>query len=277
MSEPEKTESVVQAKQAEASEAVDAADAKKEKKDGRMRAFAGCTPADYQEHGMREYPLPSRLFMGFALCVCGAFTKIFWPWTIEDADKLKPEGETGKMIVMNHVSMLEPVALLVHLYVRGIRCRPIYKSEFNFNKVATWFFSRVGGIPVERGAADMHAVRCARAALQRGEYVLVYPEGTRIRTDDQPIEIHGGFAIMAQLAKAKVVPMAVVGARQITPVGSHLKRLFWRVFLKAGDAISWSDLPAGKRKEQAKAMEALAMEKVYALRDELREEHPGKE
>lgn len=252
-------------------------DIKEETKDSRLRAFGKSEPKDYQEHGMREYPLPSRLFMGFALCVCGAFTKLFWPWTVECADKLEPEGELGRMIVMNHVSMLEPVALLVHLYVRGIRCRPIYKSEFNFNKLATWFFSRVGGIPVERGTADMHAVRCARAALQRGEYVLVYPEGTRIRSDEQPVEIHGGFALMAQLAKASVVPMAVVGARQISPEGKRLKRLFWRVYLKAGNPITWSELPDGKRKEQAKAMEALAMERVYALRDELREEHPGKE
>ena len=47
--------------------------------------------------------------------------------------------------------------------------------------------------------------------------------------------------------------------------------------MKAGPAIGWDELPAGKRKEQAKAMEALAMERVYALRAELREEHPGKE
>ena len=255
----------------------EATERNEEAKNSRLHAFAGNEPKDYQEHGMREYPLPSRMFMGFCLCVCGAFTKLFWPWTVEAAEKLEPEGEIGRMIVMNHVSMLEPVALLVHLYMRGIRCRPIYKSEFNFNKVATWFFSRVGGIPVERGTADMHAVRCARAALQRGEYVLVYPEGTRSRSDEQPVEIHAGFALMAQLAKASVVPMAVVGARQISPEGSHLKRLFWRVFLKAGDPISWSDLPEGKRKEQAKAMESLAMERVYALRDELRQEHPGKE
>ena len=271
MSETEKTEPTQSEAAGEEQKAK-----KDEKKDGRLHAFAGNTPEDYQEHGMREFPLPARIFMGFVLCLVGAFTKIIWPWKFEDAEKLAPEGETGRMIVMNHVSMLEPICVLVHLYVRGIRCRPIYKSDFNFNAVATWFFSRVGGIPVERGTADMHAVRCARAALQRGEYVLIYPEGTRIRTEDQPIELHAGFALMAQLAKADVVPSAVVGAVQITPEGTHWKRLFWSVFLKVGDVIRWSDLPAGKRKEQCKAMEAIAMERCYELRDELREEHPGK-
>ena len=246
-------------------------------KESRLRAFGGNTPSDYQEHGMREFPLPARLFMGFVLGLVGGFTKIFWPWTIEEADKLVRKGDTGYMVVMNHVSMLEPICLLVHLYVRGIRCRPIYKSEFNFHPIAEWFFSRVGGISVDRGTADMHAVRCARAALQRGEYVLVYPEGTRIRTDDQPVELHAGFALMAQLAKAEVLPMAVVGARQITTEGKFFKRIFWRVFLKAGDPISWSEMPEGKRKEKSIAMESIAMERVYALREELRNEHPGKE
>lgn len=247
-------------------------------KTGKMRAFAGNTVEDYHEHGMREYPLPSRIMIGFFIGVVGIVTKLLWPWKIEDAEYLEPEGEIGRMVVMNHVSMHEPVALIVHLYFKGIRVRPIYKKEFDdVHPIVQWFFSRAGGIPVERGTADMHAVRCARAALKRGEYVLVYPEGTRIRTDDQPVEIHGGFALIAQLAKAAVVPSAVVGARQITPEGTHWKRLFWRVFLKAGKPIEWGDLPAGKRKEQAKYMETYAMEKVYELRDQLREEHPGKE
>lgn len=249
----------------------------KEKKGGRLHAFAGNTPSDYHEHGMREFPLPARIFMAVLIGIVGAVTKVLWPWKVEDAEYLEPDGTKGRMVVMNHVSMHEPVALIVHLYMRGIRVRPIYKKDFDFHPIVTWLFSRAGGIPVERGTADMHAVRSARAALQRGEYVLVYPEGTRIRTDDQPVEIHGGFAIIAQLAKAGVVPMAVVGARQITPEGTHWKRLFWSVFLKAGPAINWSDLPDGKRKEQAKYMESYAMERVYALRDELREEHPGKE
>lgn len=254
-----------------------AKDAKKKKKDGPLHAFAGNSFEDYQEHGMREFPLPARIFMAVIVCFVAFWTKLLWPWKVEDAEYLEPDGETGRMVVMNHVSMHEPVALIVHLYFRGIRVRPIYKSEFEFHPIVTWLFSRAGGIPVERGTADMHAVRCARAALQRGEYVLVYPEGTRIRTDDQPVEIHGGFAVMAQLAKAGVVPMAVVGARQITPEGTHWKRLFWSVFLKAGKVINWSDLPEGKRKEQAMAMEKAAMDRVYSLRDELREEHPGKE
>jgi len=246
---------------------------------GKMRAWHGCTYDDYRDHAMRDYPLPSRMALGFVGGVVWLFTKIIWPWRIEDSDKLlgdRREGEPGRMVVMNHVSMFEPVAMYVYMYTHGLRCRFIYKSEFDKIGILSWLLSRAGAIPVERGTADLKAVRRAERALKRGEYVLVYPEGTRIRTDDQEVTIHGGFALMAQLGRAPVQPAAVVGARDITPAGTHWKRLFWRVFLKVGDPITFDELDVKGRKAKVAAMEKLAMERVYALRDELRAEHPGK-
>ncbi len=104
----------------------------------------------------------------------------------------------------------------------------------------------------------------------------MFPEGTRVRADDQPAEIHGGFALIAQLGHAPVQPAAVVGARDITPAGKHYKRLFRRVYLKVGDLITFDEVEGKGRKAKAAAMEKLAMERVYELRDELRREHPGK-
>ena len=240
-----------------------------------MRAFAGNTYDDYYESPIAEFPLPARALLAFAACVVGAFTKVFWPWSFENSEKLWDE-KRARVIVGNHVSMHEPVVTLISLWFHGIPCRPIYKSEFDKVPLAKWFFSRIGAIPVERGTADIKCVRRVERALKRGECVLVYPEGTRIRTDDQPVEIHGGFALMARMGKAPVQPTAVVGARQITVQGTPFKRLFWRVFLKAGDCIEFSEMTATGRKAQCEEMERVAMERVYALRDELRAEHPGK-
>jgi 1-acyl-sn-glycerol-3-phosphate acyltransferase len=109
----------------------------------------------------------------------------------------------------------------------------------------------------------------------RGEWVLIYPEGTRVKSDDEPVTVHGGFALMAHMAKASVQPLAIVGARDITPRGSHLHRL-GRVYLRAGDPIEFSDLDAKGKKAQVAAMGNVAMGRVYELRDGLRGEHPGK-
>jgi 1-acyl-sn-glycerol-3-phosphate acyltransferase len=122
----------------------------------------------------------------------------------------------------------------------------------------------------------MKSVKRAVNCLKRGECVLVFPEGTRIRTEDQPVEIHGGFALMARMAKVPVQPMAIVGARAITESGKGI-RFFTRVYMKAGDSIQWDEMTSEKRRERTEEMERVGMERVYALRSELRAEHPGKE
>lgn len=242
---------------------------------GKMRAFAHNSYDDYRDHAMDEYPLPARLFMGLVIGVVGGVTKVLWPWEWENADELFDEG--GRMIIMNHVSMLDPICVVVSGYWRGISVRPIYKSEFDeIPVIGPWFTSRVGGIPVERGTADMKAVKRAKAALKRGEDVLIFPEGTRIKSDDEPVEIHGGFSLMAQLAKAPVQATAIVGARDITPRGKKMKRLFTRVFCKASSPITFESLGVSGKKQQVAEMERVAMDKVYELRDALRAAHPGK-
>ncbi|RVU98401.1 (d)CMP kinase [Coriobacteriales bacterium OH1046] len=242
---------------------------------GRLRAFGNNSFDDYYDHSMGDYPLPAKAFLGLVVIIVGGVTKMLWPWSIEDAGKLADKS-AGRMIIMNHGSLLDPIPIVVSCWMRGVSVRPVFKSEFNLNKLTTWFFSRVGGIPVNRGTADMKAVRRTKAALERGENILIFPEGTRIKSDDEPAKIHGGFALMAQLAKASVVPVAIVGARDLRPKGASIPQFFKRVYLKAGDAISFDSLNVKGKKQQAKAMEELAMKKVVELRDHLRAKHPGK-
>lgn len=248
--------------------------AQKKAPEKRLRAFHGNSFDDYFDTGMRNFPLPARMLLGIAVYACMAWTQFRWRWSVEDKEKLV-DDKTPRVIVMNHGSMLDPVIIIVQLWLHGIRVRTIYKSEFDKSPVVTWFFTRVGAIPVQRGTADMKSVRRAKAALDRGECVLIFPEGTRIKSDDEPVTIHEGYSLMAQLGHAPVQPVAIVGARDITKRGSHLHH-FSRVWLKAGDPITWDSLDAKGRKAQLAAMSKAGMDAVYALRDELHEEHPGR-
>ena len=89
--------------------------------------------------------------------------------------------------------MAELLAVETALFFGGRRIRPIFKSEFAKSKIVRWAFSRVGGIPVERGTADMKCLRAAQHALQRGEDVLIFPEGTRTRAG-VPMKLKRGVA-----------------------------------------------------------------------------------
>ena len=234
---------------------------------GRMRAFAGNTFDDYYDHALSDHPLPGRLFIGAVVRILWVLTKLLWPWKIEHAERLTGDAR-GRVVIMNHQSMLDPVAVVTTMWMAHVPVRIVYKSDFDKIGPATWLFSRAGGFPVERGTADMKTVRRARAMLMRGECVLIYPEGTRVR-DDADERSHGGYAIMAQLAKAPVQPVAMIGAR-------HL-RFRSRVYMSVGEPIEWSELAAEKRKEQLAEMEREGMRRVYELRAELRREHPGVE
>lgn len=232
---------------------------------GRMRAFAGNTLDDYYDHDIRDHPLPGRLLIGAVVRILWVVTKLLWPWRVENAELLT-EDPRGRVIIMNHESMLDPVVVVVTLWLAHVPVRIVYKSEFDKIRPATWLFSRAGGFPVQRGTADMKTVRRARAMLQRGECVLIYPEGTRVREDGAE-QSHGGYAIMAQLAKAPVQPLAIIGARRL--------RFRHPVYLRAERPVEWSEMSAGKRKEQLAEMERVGMARVYAIRDQLRANYPG--
>lgn len=234
-------------------------------KDGRMRAFAGNSLDDYYDHDIREHPLPGRLLIGAVVRILWVVTKFLWPWRVENLELLT-EDPRGRVIIMNHESMLDPVVVVVALWLAHVPVRIVYKSDFDRIGPAAWLFSRAGGFPVQRGTADMKTVRRARAMLARGESVLIYPEGTRVR-DDADAQTHGGYAIMAQLAKAPVQPVAIIGARRL--------RFRRPVYVRAERPIEWSEIPGAKRKEQLAEMERRGMERVYALRDQMRADYPG--
>ena len=241
-----------------------------------MRLFVS-TADDYYDHATSDFPRVIRGVIAVVMAILWVFSKLMWHWRIEDVDKLLDrEGERGSVVICNHTSMAEVLPIVTALYFSGRWPRPIFKSEFAQTRIVQWAFSRAGGIPVERGSADMKALRRAQHALQRGEDVLIFPEGTRVRSDDQHVEVHGGFALIAQMGKADVRPLAVCGFRDITPEGKKIMRpkTCW---LKAGDALSLSDAPeALKRKERLAWLERASMDRVYALRDELRSMHPGR-
>lgn len=228
---------------------------------------------DFIRNGIDDYPLPTRLVYNFVAAVLWLFSSIVWPTRFEGLDELVDHvRERGTVIVMNHTSMVEPVVFIVGLWRRHVRVRPIYKAEFEKIGPAKWLFRRMGGIPVDRGSADLKALKAARDALGRGECVLIYPEGTRIKNDDQPIEVHGGFAMIAQMGKSDVTPTAVVGAADPYKTRPTRRR---KPRIRCGRPISFTELDGTSRKEKLAEMERVAMERVYALRDELRHDYPG--
>ena len=239
-----------------------------------MRLFKG-TADDYFDSAFATFPLPTRLFVGFAKRAVWLWTKLYWHWTCDGPNPLKrpvPAGAKGSVFVANHASMLDPALLMAMALRRGCTLRPLYKSELGESRFVTWFFSRVGAIPLKRGTADMKAIRRAVNALKRGENVLLFPEGTRIWDPHARPELHGGFSLIAQMADCAVVPVAIDGTELINPEKCHKICRPARVRVRFGEPIGVADVPGESRKEKAAALEGLAMGRVYEMRADLRRE-----
>ena len=123
-----------------------------------MRLFKQ-TPEDYYNAPYAEFPALIRGTVVVVMAILWAFSKLMWRWKVEDADLLfeRQEGR-GSVVICNHTSMAELLAVETALFFGGRRIRPIFKSEFAKSKIVRWAFSRVGGIPVERGTADIISV-----------------------------------------------------------------------------------------------------------------------
>jgi 1-acyl-sn-glycerol-3-phosphate acyltransferase len=125
---------------------------------------------------------------------------------------------TGAAIVaMNHISYADPFVIARAVWDRGRLPRFLAKAGLFRIPVVGRIVSGAGQIPVYRGTADAgHALRGAVDALERGEMVLIYPEGTVTRDPDfWPMQAKTGIARLALLAPGvPVIPVGQWGAQR---------------------------------------------------------------
>ena len=86
-----------------------------------------------------------------------------------------------------------------------------------------WFLSALGGFPVVRGTADRDALRACQAVLERGEPLVMFPEGTR-QSGPLVRELFDGPAFVAARAGAPIVPIGIGGSERVMRKGSKLIR-----------------------------------------------------
>jgi glycerol-3-phosphate dehydrogenase (NAD(P)+) len=111
------------------------------------------------------------------------------------------------LLASNHRSFLDP--FLIGTLVR----RPVYymaKRELFEKRWQAWLLNGLGAFPVDRGAGDTEAMDTARAILQRGDCVVLFPEGTRVRPGPLGSPRRGVGRLVLQTG-APVAPVAVLG------------------------------------------------------------------
>src|SRR4029078_5940166 len=91
----------------------------------------------------------------------------------------------GFILVLNHVSHVDPLTAAHIVYDHGRVPRYLAKSGLFKNRALAFFRRSAGQIPVERLTKNAKgAFDAAVAAVEAGECVVVYPEGTLTRDPD---------------------------------------------------------------------------------------------
>jgi glycerol-3-phosphate dehydrogenase (NAD(P)+) len=115
------------------------------------------------------------------------------------------------IVAANHRSFLDPFVIAT------MARRPMYyvaKKELFRNRIVAWLLAQLGAFPVDRGAGDGEMIQTARTILERGDILLMFPEGTRIRPGSLG-EPRRGVGRLALETGAPVVPIAVIGTEAV--------------------------------------------------------------
>jgi 1-acyl-sn-glycerol-3-phosphate acyltransferase len=152
---------------------------------------------------------------------------------------------TGAAILaLNHVSHADPVVAAHFVYDAGRWPQFLAKASLFEVPVLGWLLRQVRQIPVYRGTADaVKALDAAVAAIERGDAVLFYPEGTITKEPDLwPMRGKTGVARLALATDAPVIPIVMWGPQRI--YDPHTSKLHLRartpVTVVAGPAIDLS-------------------------------------
>ena len=193
----------------------------------------------------------------------------------DDAAQLPRTG--GVLIVSNHVSYADVIALGRYLIWSGRWPRYLGKAELWKVPVVGWLATQCGQIPVIRGTHQAKdSLKPARDALERGECVAIYPEGGRTHDPDMwPQSARTGTARLALDTGVPVIPTAHWGTHGIMPG----RRLRWpriwpptRIEIVMGDPVDLSDLAGRTDTRAAREATERIMAAVTALVEGLRGE-----
>ena len=157
------------------------------------------------------------------------FYKLFRPANVTGRENIPAEG--GFVICANHMHWRDPLYLAAHVLPR--RVHYLAKAELFQNKLLNRIIGDkgLGAIPINRGQADLSAIRMSLKTVADGHVLGIFPQGTRSK-DNSPTPLLNGVSMIAMRAGAPIIPVYMDGPY----------RLFRRMDIRIGKPVDISDL-----------------------------------
>lgn len=250
----------------------------------RQRGRAGVqrTPADEntalvptRDDGVDEWPVPPVVADAGRELLHRAQTTIYDQlYDVEVYGRAHiPYHDPNVIVAANHCSHLDMGLAKYALGDFGRRLRALAAADYFFDSPArkTYFKNFTNLIPVDRAGSLEEALSEANHAIEAGETILLFPEGTR-STDGKIHEFQPGLGYLVDRHDVDVLPMYIDGTYEAFPKGqpvpSPLKRtlkVYIGEVLDAGELREETAEYSGR--EQFAAMSDRTRDAVTTLRD----------
>jgi 1-acyl-sn-glycerol-3-phosphate acyltransferase len=162
--------------------------------------------------------------------------RFFWRVRVEGLENIPDEGPA--ILASNHISFSDSIFLPL---VLRRRVTFVAKAEYFDDPKTAWFFRAVGQIPIRRsgGSAAMAALDSAAEVLEGGHLFGIYPEGTR-SPDGRLYKGKTGVARLALRCRVPVLACAMVGTKEIQPIGQVKPNIFRPITIRIGKPMDFS-------------------------------------
>lgn len=132
------------------------------------------------------------------------FYKLFYMPKVIGKENLPKSG--SYVLVCNHFAKVDAF-MIVDLVKKKINF--MAKKEWFDTKFKNKLFRSLGAIPVDREKADFSSIKTCLKILKDGKPLVVFPEGTRNKTNTELQEIHGGANLIAFKAGVSIIPVGM--------------------------------------------------------------------
>lgn len=146
-------------------------------------------------------------------CWTGAwmYTKLYHRLRVEGFENIPKEG--GAVLASNHQSHLDILTIAAS---NRRHVAFVARDTLAHWKWLAFTMRGCGAILIQRNSSDRKALRAMAQHLERGDLVVIFPEGTR--TQDGALgEFKGGALLAARMAKVPIVPVGTRGAIEAWP------------------------------------------------------------
>jgi len=199
-------------------------------------------------------------FYTFAYVLCQSVSRILFHVSVKGREHIPKSGPF--IAASNHTSFSDP-PLIGSLIKRELAF--LAKDELFHKIILKDLIKKLNSFPVKRGESNVSSVKtCIRILLEQKMPVLIFPEGTRIKTGQLGIPERGISFIAAQ-TKVPILPIYVENGEYLLDCALFRKRLKVRF----GEIIQYEDYAhLVKEKKGYSELAQLIMSKIRALKDE---------